>query len=800
MKKQAKKDFRFSPALRATSFLRQALPFLGGLVFFLTVCLCGPSTIKGTALWLFFPLAVAFVCLFIYRDRLSAPLLCLALLCTMGGVSTLYALAGKFALSEFLKLFTSLSLVLILLGFCRGKTPGRTIAQVLATFSALAGLVSIDLISTRFLSGVFTGFLGLFSGDYTDLAGVEAGVRMISLFDNPNFFAGLVGLGVLLSLSLVLSEATGWRRTVHICLLYVNALAFLLAFSMGASGAIALAFLVYLALELPQRRSAALVLMVETLLLTAGAAALVSLGSLGVWTGPRPVPLLCAVLGSAALWALDRYVGQRLAGKLKGKAVVTVIAVILALLVVFALVAYHWTAGVSLGQGETLRRAIYPQPGEYTLVTGPDGQAPQVQVTVESQNQQEAMMHTFTVLYQGPLDQAAFAVPGDSLVVYLDFTAQGEARLDSVLCQGAESYKIPLRYPLLPGFIANRLQGLRANQNAIQRLVFFADGMKMFRRSPVVGLGMGAYENAIRSVQSFDYETKYAHNHYIQCLVETGVIGLALFVGLLAVSAVCVVVSRRKKGEDGATACHPLTPALGAAVVFMAVHAATEVVFSTYPYLPMAFGVFALVGLCCGDAISLKWLGNKGRAAVLAVMAALMAVFFIALLCNVWVDNDVQSKKAAGNLSLEDLKAAAESDPFEWADYALSYVNSVTTMHADGTSLSDATLAQAEKFATKLAAKDSNTIPRYLAEYYFEMGREEQGFAMIEKFVSYVSANPNTWNAAFSILANYDLDHTDAYHDQVRHIAQMLEDWNAANMGTIVLDEPLQPFLEHVTQ
>lgn len=282
--------------------------------------------------------------------------------------------------------------------------------------------------------------------------------------------------------------------------------------------------------------------------------------------------------------------------------------------------------------------------------------------------------------------------------------------------------------------------------------------------------------------------------------METGVIGLVLFVGLLGVSLACVLLARRKKDPEGAVACHPLTPALGAAVVFMAVHAATEVVFSTYPYLPIAFGVFGLIGLCCGDVISLEWLGKKGKLAVLGVMAALMLVFTFLLLCNVATDGEIKSKQETQTLSLEDLQAAAHSDPFEWADYALSYVNSVTQMHAGGTELNATIMVQADEFAEKLAKKDSNTIPRYLAEYYFETDREDLGFAMIEKFVSYVSASPNTWNAAFSTMWNYDTDHSPEYHARVLQVAQMLEDWNQANMGTIVLDEPLQPFLDHVKQ
>ncbi len=778
-------------------WLRVALPFLGGLVYFWIVCLCGPSTIKVTALVLVLPLIAAFVQLLRYRDRVTPPLVCLALICLMGGTSTLYAVSGKFALYECLKPICALALALILLAFCRGEDAPRAIAQVLATFSALTGLASIDLISTRLVSGALMSVVKVFSPDYDSLAAVEAGTRMVGIFDNPNFFAGVVGLGTLLSLSLVLAEPRGARRVCHVCLLYVNALAFLLAFSMGASGSIALAFVAFLLLELPRRRWSALVLMGETLILSVLAAAVVSQTAFQAWDGFQPIPLLCTIAGAAALWALDRYVGSRLDDLVRGRAVLMVMAALAVVLAAFALAATHWTSGVTLAQGETLRRAIYPQPGAYTL----EAQDGDINVTVTSQNQQDAMMHTSSTLYDGPLAQASFTVPEDSKVVYFDFAAQSDAELDSVVCQGnGGSYAVPLKYPLLPGFIANRLQGLRANQNAIQRLVFFSDGLKIFRRSPVIGLGLGAYENAIRGVQSFDYQTKYAHNHYIQVLAETGVVGLILFVGLLVVSAACVLFARLRRGEDGEAACHPLTPALGAALVFMAVHAAIEVVFSTYPYLPIAYGVFALIGLCCAPALPIPQMGKRVQAVILSVMALLFAAFFIALACNVSVDTSVKSKQETQTLSLTDLRGAAENDPFEWADYALSYVNGVTTMHTNGTELGEENYDLAAKYAARLEKENSNTIPRYLAQYYFTMGQPGKGFAMLEKYVSYVSASPDTWNQAFSILATYDTAHDAAYHEGARKIVSMLDDWNEANMGTIVPDEGLAPFLDHIKE
>ena len=68
---------------------------------------------------------------------------------------------------------------------------------------------------------------------------------------------------------------------------------------------------------------------------------------------------------------------------------------------------------------------------------------------------------------------------------------------------------------------------------------------------------MGAFENGIYNVQSYHYETKYVHNHYVQSMVDTGIIGLLLWVGTLAASAIAVFRLWRKGGSSRLTPCPP---------------------------------------------------------------------------------------------------------------------------------------------------------------------------------------------------------------------------------------------------
>lgn len=740
------------------------------LLFFAVVCLLSSSTIKSMVMVIIImTLALALIRFSSLRDRITPVVLALVLIMILDGVSIFYAVSGKFALNEFLKVLGALCLAFCLLTAAPGDDAdaGRWIASVLEGFSALAGLVSIDLMSTRIVSGAYLNLLSLLSANYTNLQGVEAGVRMTSVFGNPNVFAGVAGLGTLLSLGLVQSARTKRERRVHLCCLYLSALSFVLAFSMGASGAIAVAFLSYLALERREKRQPLFVLMVETLVLTVLSAGVISMTSFEEWKGPQIVPLLCAALGAAALCASDSFLGVRLSDWLNrnSRGMMIGLGAVLVLVVGFPFVGYHMTGPVTLEAGEYLRRAAYPEPGEYTLSVQADKP---LTVTIESQNQQETMMHTSTPLYAGPADGADYTVPEDSLVVYFNFLSEDATRFETAVYQGAEQGSIPLGYKLLPGFIANRLQGLFANQNAIQRFVFFSDGMKLFHRSPVYGLGIGAFENAVMSVQSFHYETKYAHNHYIQALVETGLLGLAAFLGLIAVSAVSVWRARKLE----------MVPMLGAALVFMAGHAAVEVVFSEFAYLPIAFGVFALIGLCTREALPKRKQFMTVQTASVCAFMVLIAVFAILLSRNMQAASLVRNSP-----TLDAMREAAEMDPFERADYELSYVLNARSSGAGG-EVSE----QAEIYAGHLSKMNSNSIPRYLADYYLSCGRMEEGFRMAEKYVTYTASNPDTWQYIFDMLAAYEED-SEEYRTGVLHIVELLNQWNRENMGTIQLSE-----------
>ena len=761
--------------------IRLAAPWLTAVLVFLVCCFSATDTIKGTALIVILVALVAGAFRFRrLRERVYLPLILLALYVLMDFISTFYAPAGKFALHEFLKVITAFATVIALLALTPGEdaAPGRRIATFVSRATAIAGFVSIDLISTRWISTAVVWFLSLFGDSYTQLEGLVENTRMLSLFTYPNAFATMAGVGVLLSLGLAVSAETVKERACHVVCLFISALSFILVFSMGGTAFIVLAFIAYLILEHKERRADLFVLMVETLVLAVAAVVLIAMTSMTKWTDPRLIPLLCVCAGAVLLLLADRFVGQKVGEKLKKYMKGLLIAIVVALIVFVAgaMMAFSLTKPIEVPKEDRLSRVVYLEPGEYTVEVEADAG---MWVNIRSRSEEEALVGDRTLLYRGKLKDATFTVPEGCLAVYFYVAPDRDVRIERISCvSDSDTVDVPLDYILLPDFIVNRTQGLLANYNMILRFVYFRDGLRLFLRNPIVGLGIGGFENAVASVQEFYYESKYVHNHYIQTLVETGLIGFILFVGLIVVSGISVLKSR-KRGN-----AHPLTPALGAALVFVALHAFMEVSFSYYCSLPILFCLFGLINLCCGEAIVRPVLSKKVRGGVLAVVALYLLVFFV-ILCGNLMARSMSSK----NPTFNTLVKAAEMDRYERADYMLSYVISSSSA-ADYPEIQE----QAAEYAEQLEKISSNTIPIYLAEYYFRNSDTEKAMSMVEKYVAYVSGNPDAWKQAFNLLRRF-YDGSEAYRDGVLRVAKMLEDYNATSLEEIVLNEENQAFL-----
>ena len=758
------------------------LGVLAALFFFL-LCTGSTQNYKAVALTLMIAtLVLGCISFPLLRSRIHLPLIVLVLFLLMSGISTAYALSGKFALQEFTKLIIGFCAALLLLMLTPGEgvAPGRRIAIVLESTAALSSLLSVDLISTRFLSTPILGLMKGLNPSLGELTALVPGVRLNSIFENPNVFAGCAGIGIVLALGLTLSAPGKKERCFHLCCLYITSAAFILAFSMGGIASIAVGFVAYLLLEQRNRRSALLLLMIKTFILVMASVAVISATSFDAWSGIRPIPLLCLAVGCVLLCLADRLIGLKPAAlPLSGIKILIALVIIVVLLIGFAAAALRLTGPVALNEGEYIRRTLYLEPGSYTIEAVAEGT---VTANISAQSREQILYDLSSKLLHNDLAGATFIVPeGAETVQFLLVAREDNVTIRSVVLTGpGGSQTLPLNYKLLPSFIAHRVQGLATSETAIERLYLFENGLALFKTAPLAGLGLGSFETAIYSVQSLKLETKYVHNHYIQTMLETGIIGLILFLGLFGTCATCILHSRfSKKGE-----CHPLAPALGAALAFMAVHAFVEVDFSFYAFLPFAFGVFTLINLCCGEAISLPFLRKKARSVILLVLAALLLVFAILLGNNMTAARIVKKNATFGTL-----EKAAKLDKFEWVDYKISYViGSLGSASADVTQT-------AARYADELCELTSNSVPYHLTRYYLTVGQPDKAMAMAEKYIRYCIADEAAWNNILHLLAQ--VEYADAsYTNGIRTLAELLETHNAATLVPIRLDEASQALLE----
>lgn len=92
----------------------------------------------------------------------------------------------------------------------------------------------------------------------------------------------------------------------------------------------------------------------------------------------------------------------------------------------------------------------------------------------------------------------------------------------------------------------------------IQRLAFAAEAVRIWRESPLVGIGFGRFEDhasvdrlSAASIVRSDYVPGSVHNEYLSTLLKGGVVTLLPFLGLLLLLLSIMRRAVRRRGEPG---------------------------------------------------------------------------------------------------------------------------------------------------------------------------------------------------------------------------------------------------------
>ena len=103
---------------------------------------------------------------------------------------------------------------------------------------------------------------------------------------------------------------------------------------------------------------------------------------------------------------------------------------------------------------------------------------------------------------------------------------------------------ITLSYAFVPDRLAYRIKtDFILDLNNTLRFNYYKDGIKLWKKSPLVGLGGEGFKLCYQSVQEKSYISSEAHSAFIQTLVESGALGAVAYIIIqVTVIGICIVL------------------------------------------------------------------------------------------------------------------------------------------------------------------------------------------------------------------------------------------------------------------
>ena len=726
-----------------------------------------------------------------FEQRLSVPVLGLLAFAIVYGASAIYSPFGANAQSEFYKFIAAFSLAVILLSrFERRHVPGLLWGG--ASVSAVIALVSLDMSCGRVLFGPFNALMNALGTDYTSALQESAAARVNGLYNDANVTAALFSLALFAALYLLKSTTCVWRRLAASLLAGVNAVSLLLTGSRGALLCFAIACLVWLAAERADRVGLFLLLVETAMTMIAAGVPASSMASRGNETAVA----LCLFSG-LILFALDALAGRRLAAALNGnqKAALATVGALCAVAVVICAAMLLHTGPYTFEADDSSVTYILPDgvKGDVTVTGDIDGD-PMVVVTYETL--WNVYYGDAEYLYNGPFSQCAFTVPEDAVNVYIAISGQAGETIRGLTVNGET--EMTLRYPWLPEAISSRLlsTNLLKNNSFVRRVEFDKDALKIFSTAPIFGRGLGSTENVTRSVQSFQYESKYAHNHLLQTMADTGLVGTVFVLAFVLGSAwLCLQAVRKEKDS--------LAAALLAVWVMMNLHSLMEINFSVRGFKCFAYVLLALPvllyakPLAAGDTQKARKMAKTVGILVTVVYALYLAVFGGLLERARMTDRKAERFETSDVYEyLDFLRGCVRGDVFNHDSYQRNYV-------ANAVQLDDrAYNGDMMKYVKQLRASGTYENDSALARYYYLPRQEwDELFDCSLEGIRQVRSSPDGWNLQMDfyreeVLPAMGADNAETFMDGVLALGEALDAMNAeGRLETVELNETNQSFL-----
>ena len=721
------------------------------------------------------------------RQRFCVPFLGFVIFSFMQGFAAIYSHFGEYAVKEYQKFLAAFALAVILLVRIEKKHV-RGILWGIAGICAVISFLCIDMASFGTVFEAFNSLVELLGATFSTVEQDIFGTRVAGIYNDANVSASILALGSLVALYLVNSEQTLWKRALACFLLGVSAMGFFLSLSRGAILCFAVALLVWLAVAGKGNRLSLFFLMFFSAVVVVGLSipAVSAIGTASVLSD------LLTLVSGLLIFALDWLLGSRLVRVLEGRGkAIAVTAVLLAVLCVgYAVAAMAVTGPYTIDEKGYMSRTIKLEPGTYTVSGDWDGN---LQANVLSQSEMDMLRRTGggTYLYSGSLEDITFTLTGEEFrVSLLVWGENGQTVRELTFSDGT---KLTLAHPLLPSFVANRLQDdLLTSNSFLQRLEFFRDGWKLFLRAPLIGSGLGSTEGLLTAVQSYYYESKYVHNHILQVMDDMGLVGLSAFLLFLG-GGLWLLICRVRTERDS------LAAMLLACWIMINTHSLMEINFSIRAYQCLAFILLLLPVVLYAKPLSGRFAKAGGLVAA-CLLWLYMAVFGGLYFSHRMVEKDMDTGIATSDVDefMKFCESLVSRDVFNHEDNQLTYV-------ANAVALNDSDYNRILRlYAEELRASGTYTACSGLARYYYlPKGQLEELFACSREGIAQESSNKDAWNLQFAfyrseVLPAIGAENVSVFLDGVLGTKAYLDEYSQGRLEEIELTEENTAFLNTV--
>ncbi|MCR4436288.1 MAG: O-antigen ligase family protein [Clostridiales bacterium] len=569
---------------------------------------------------------------------------------------------------------------------------------------------------------------------------------------------------------------------------------------------------------------------------------------------------LWGTLGTAALTGIIHFAVKWLE-KISWKVYISILAGVIAISAAALVFALNATLPLELshpaGQPDspvTVQKNVVLEPNrEYRLVYKADasvsGDKPNA-YTIDILNNTEKNIlfggNTNLAAYQGKQTngteerQLAFRLPQESKIVNIVFTntyQDTKATISNArIVDGATGKTVKnlvLRYKYIPSFLSAMFEGLQANYSTLSRAVFYRDGLKIFKDHWVIGAGGGAWPLLYYAYQSYQYWSSQAHNYVLQLGIETGIVGLAVFILLLASVLLMLILEYRNKRENDVRE-RILQAAVFTAITALVAHSLIDFDLSLSAVFLLLWELIALFNSRYRNKTGTEVIEHKtlfvnkflekldalrrvrylklypaiGLAA--AVVFIIFPILFVTAKGYAAQAAKMPQSSRGREIAAEYMKKAVGTDGFNPV-YRMQYANLL--IQKGNVSQNDLRIAR-EQADTALALakhdydyyegnKRVNILPR-LAQFYFAAGDAENGLKAADLATAARPLLPDMWqirvNAYYEVIKYYvqKKDNTNAskYIDRALAMIGEARTINQGNMNPFKFSDSTYEMLE----